>query len=574
MIINALSTFFIISVIGLCFVLSGQYILLKTIRGTNKFSNALFASLSYFTGLIFFLFVFRLSSFIILNAYISIAFSFIAILILSLIILTSKNINLVKIFFSQSFKKKIFYFGLFIILTLGLFAFWTDSSASLDNVLALLGSLHSQRYVNITNFIVDANIIPIINQNYGQSLLTTSTLFLGINAPYFALFLWLSQSMFFLIFVTFGLFKWLGFNVTKAVLGTIIVLLGNTTFSLLPILVIDSGSPFLLNGYTDSIVSIGTFIIFFIWFYNTHKEKNKTNRISSLFLLILFGMTWNIFAPQNIIFAGGILIFFTLKTLIFDSKKNSSIMLSTIVFLLASLFGTFMGGMLTPTKLTESVKIEGLIKVERNDKQSIGILPYLPYHYFNGRTWTRAQPYLFERLKTHRSQYKQTNSLNTFNKTTLLLKMWIIFETNIWIALRIMIVPFIGVLGLWVLIFNKSKSDPPIFKKERYKMFVLINTLIIIPGFIVAFLFSISGYKWELTRFLIPGIYMAMFSFVILLNNIHFGKFIFIKKYFPFVIAFFLIFPTLIHTIILIVMNLKDLNKFLNVCEFILGKVH
>jgi hypothetical protein len=575
MIINALSTFFIISVIGLCFVLSGQYILVKTIRDTNKFSTVLFASLSYFTGLIFFLFVFRLSSFIILNAYISMAFSFIAILILSLNILTSKNINLVMIFFSQSFKKKIFYFGLFIILTLVLFAYWTDPSLSTENVLASIGSLHSSRYINIANYIVDSNIIPVINQNYGQSLLTTSTLFLGINAPYFTLFLWLAQSIFFLIFITFGLFKWLGFDVKSASLGTIIVLLGNTTFSLSHILVIDSGSPFLLNGYTDSIVSIGSFIVFFLWFYNAYIEKNKINRIPSLFLLIIFGITWNIFAPQNIIFAGGILVFFTLKILIFDSKRKSFVMLlSTTVFLLGSLFGTFMGGMLTPTKLTESVEIEGLMQVEKNEKLEIGILPQLPYFFSNGTGWSRAEPYLYERDKKYREQYYKDISQSTFNKTILFLKMWIIFETNIWIAIRIMIVPFIGILGLWMLIFYKSKWDPPIFKKQRYKMFVLVNTLIIVPGFIIPFCFTLSGYKWELTRFLIPGIYMAMFSFVIFLNHINFIKNILIKKYFSYAVAFFLISPVIIDTIIRVGLNVKDLNKFINICEFILGKVY
>ena len=113
MIINALSTFFIISVIGLCFVLSGQYILQKTIRDTSKLSNQLFLSISYFTGIILFLFVFRLSSFIISNAYISMAFAFFTILMLSLIILTSKNINFLKIFFFQSLSNKFFYFALF-----------------------------------------------------------------------------------------------------------------------------------------------------------------------------------------------------------------------------------------------------------------------------------------------------------------------------------------------------------------------------------------------------------------------------------------------------------------------------
>ena len=574
MIINAFITFFIVNIVGGFFIFSGQYILQKTIRDTNKLSNQLFASLSYFTGMILFLFVFRLSSFIISNAYISIAFAFITILMLSLVILTSKNINFFKIFFFQSLSNKIFYFALFISVLLCLLLYWTDPSLSTDNVLASLGSLHSPRYINIANYIVDANIIPVINQNYGQSLLTTSTLFFGVNAPYFALFLWLAQSIFFLIFITFGLFKWLGFDVKSASLGTIIVLLGNTTFSLSHILVIDSGSPFFLNGYTDSVVSIGTFIVFFLWFYNAYIEKYKINRIPSLFLLIIFGITWNIFAPQNIIFAGGILVFFTLKILIFDSKRKSFVMLSTIVFLLASHFGTFMGGMLTPTKLTESVEIEGLMQVEKNEKLEIGILPQLPYFFSNGTGWSRAEPYLFERDKKYRDQYYKDNSQSTFNKTILFLKMWIIFETNIWIAIRIMIVPFIGILGLWMLIFYKSKWDPPIFKKQRYKMFVLVNTLIIIPGFIIPFCFTLSGYKWELTRFLIPGIYMAMFSFVIFLNHINFIKNILIKKYFSYAVAFFLISPVIIDTIIRVGLNVKDLNKFINICEFILGKVY
>tara|TARA_B100001059_G_C17838465_1_gene590076 strand:+ start:8210 stop:9925 length:1716 start_codon:yes stop_codon:yes gene_type:complete len=571
MIVNAIITFFFINVIGLCFVLSGQYIIQKTIRETNKLSNQLFVSLSYFTGAILFLFVFRLSSFIISNAYISIAFAFFTILMLSLIILTSKNINFLKIFFFQSLSNQFFYFALLISVSICLLFYWTDPSLLTDNVLALLGSLHSPRYVNIANYIVDANIIPVINQNYGQSLLTASTLFLGLNAPYFTLFLWLAQSIFFLIFITFGLFKWLGLDFKSSSLGTIIVLLGNTTFSLSRILVIDSGSPFFLNGYTDSVLSIGTFIAFFLWFYNAYIEKYNINRIPSLFLLIIFGITWNIFAPQNIIFSIGILAFFTLKILIFDSRRKSFIMLSTIVFLLASLFGTFMGGMLTPTKLTESVEIEGLMQVKKNEKLEIGIVPQLPYFFSNGTGWSRAEPYLYERDKKYRDQYN-SNSQSTLDKTILFFKMWIIFETNIWIAFRIMIIPFIGVLGLWMLIFYKSKWDPPKFKK--YKMFVLVNTLIIIPGFIIPFLFTLSGYKWELTRFLIPGIYMAMMSFVIFLKYFHFTKNIFIKKYFSYVVAFLLISPIIIDTIIRIGMNVKDFNKFLNFCEFILGKVY
>ncbi len=371
------------------------------------------------------------------------------------------------------------------------------------NVFASLGSLHSGRYVNVATYIAVNDRIPVLGQNIGQSMLTAVSLFAGVQHPYFTLSLWLVLANIALTSLVWGLLAILGSSRRGATLGALLVLLGNTALSLTHVLVIDSGSPFVANGYTDSLASLGTILGFLVW--TAGLARGAALRAWDVVWRVaipgaLLGFAWDIYAPQNIPVAlvglGAVVAARYLAPTRMAPTRVGPLLGAAAVLAVAGLAGAFQGGMFCPASRIESLNLPGLMKVSRG-AQLLAFNPELPsYAVFGSQQFYQAGANVESVLK----RVKPFNELSPWYLQLSLL--WC--ESNLWAALRTAFFPIAG-LGLVFLQLRARPTEREESASLPLAFFWVQTAAAFAFGFTVVFFIELAGYKWELVRFLIPG---------------------------------------------------------------------
>lgn len=452
----------------------------------------------YFLGVVLFLFLFRASA-----QFFSAQFSFyISTVVLFLVALYG---FLKKSFrdFYQSKNLKLFFIFFFSFLPVAviLLFYWLNIPSVPLSPFDTIGSLHSGRYAGISHYIFANNLVPILPQNYGQSLLAVIPYFFGVKTPSLNLYVWLMVSQFYLILFTWGLLGIFNLSKRKMIFGTAFIMAANSALSLTHVLVIDSGSPFILNGYTDSLVGLVTFIFLLYWLYLSWARDDKKYRVIDSLLVIVTSVVWCMIAPQNnILFAG-----FSFCALLYNIFKNRKLVgrsiLVCIFVILFTLIGRFQGGMLAPAGLISKTDIPGMMSLSEEskndpvDSKKISLLPYLQQNVGYAGHWVL---------------WPQNSSVES-------VAIPFVLEEWVWSAVRTLFFPLIGIGGLLIGLIRKRIN----FGNDGLIYYSTLTTLVIFGGgLFVTYLFKLNGYKWELTRFLIPGLYLSMVSFVIYINKL------------------------------------------------------
>ena len=166
-----------LSIIFIC-ILNG--LVLSKISGIALYFDKLkplFFGFSYFIGILFLIVTVRVFSFIFSNALIGLIF-FASFSILTIFFYGSYLFNS----FKNSIKIREFFYFIFsfIILFFVLLIYWLKDT-NINYIGAFIGSLHSVKYVNLAEYILQNNYIPIIGQNTGQSIITYLLLFMGVK---------------------------------------------------------------------------------------------------------------------------------------------------------------------------------------------------------------------------------------------------------------------------------------------------------------------------------------------------------------------------------------------------------
>jgi len=477
----------------------------------NKISTSLIVSSSYFVGMAFFLSIWRTFSFITDNALISL----IGTLIFSVLIIYFFSKLTYKSFFFEFLglikSKWYLLISLFIFLFVGLY--WLGSFKEL-NPFTTIGSLHSPRYANFATYILEFNRIPILGQNYGQSMLAAIPMILGVNRPLLALNLWLSITLINFLILTYSLFLYLNFTVKFSILATFLILFGNTAISFFHILCIDSGSPFILNGYTDSIASIGTFIVVLFFLKHSLITNLTSVRISvnELMLVFAFSIFWNMAAPQNSIFFGGLVVLFLILAIIKRDLRTLKAVKILILFVVFSGIGILEGGMYTPMTFKEKIVLPGLMEV---GTKGLALNPGIPFHLGIGGYWEYGNKNLVLQSVEIKKQLKSSPSLNVA------LPMISVIEGFVTNSLKVIFWPLIGILGLSFLMKLNSIKYGDLLSSELvsdYRKLIFTTFFVFLIGIVFNLFVSVSGYKWELSRFLILGYFLGMFCLAIFLN--------------------------------------------------------
>jgi hypothetical protein len=512
---------FMFITVSLGIVLSEKSILIK--------ENALFynkISTSYFIGMTFYVVILRSYYFIFKN----LILSNILIILTVFIILALKKKNLLKFFLKYkvffSFKKIIINFLIIILLSFFVFSVWFDHKYY-DPFMNSTGSLHSGKYAWLSNFINTCNLIPTLGQNTGQSILTYFTGFIFNDPkPHLYLYLWLIFALYFLSIYFFSFLREYFFlKKNISLLGVFFIMFGGTALSFTHILVIDSGSPFILNGYSDTLFGVFSVIVAYNIFVNI--KEGKKLLVTDIFLISLL-LGGNFFmAPQNIIFFLGCLPFF-----LFDNSIKLNLRKKfLVIFFISLVYFVPQGGMLTPSLFQDNIKSAGVYsffsKINTNEhkeflqrtnsiREGITFFPGYPFFYDGIQAWKPGQQSLLKEANSLLKEALSTKENLTEN-----------FSSFIWIIEKIfinsIIVLFFPILGLVLIVYWQQmlkKNSNKFYKKRRVIFLSNYTILTFVFGAGFAFFFSFNGYKWELSRFMIPFITFGMISYFIALSNL------------------------------------------------------
>lgn len=489
------------------FMMAGMKLHRLAIDGVDSHPLPLQFGLGYFFGMAMFLSLWRVSACLLGNAKIALALS--AILLLLFVLWRFRTVF--RSAGERPEKPGIVGTGLAACLSLPLFAaffvyillYWIQPFSELLPT-SMIGSLHSGRYANIATYIFEKNSIPVLNQNYGQSILSSIPLFFGLNSPYLALNFWLSTSLVFLFFTVYGLFRWFGLSEGRLLAGTFMLMFGNTALSLTHVLVIDSGSPFVFNGYTDSIFSIGSFLGFLLLLQRYYHDDIKSIFYAS-FMISILCVSWNIASSQNVVLSLALLI--PVLIIIWLQKRFSwkQVFLGGLVVVM-SVAGSTMGGMLSPKSLQDNVDIPGVMKVEKTGYT--GINPAFPYWRGIAGNWQIS-------ISDHAVSRRELLADARTNKSMdALHELYYRAETDLFSVMRVSFFPILGTVMLWRIV-RRMKADGPHALKDLW----FVSSFSLLCGIAISFSIMLNGYKWELSRFLIPGYLLGLVSFVVALDS-------------------------------------------------------
>ena len=435
---------------------------------------------------------------------------FFSIYLISFNALASKYLSLFAIFFVANYllKKKIkinlktsilFFLGI-LFFSLFNFVVWKPNNLDIYNVYASFGSLHVNKYIGIYEYIRTCNVLPFINQDYSNSLLTYLLNFFNLE-NIFSFNLTLS---FFQVIFVLAIYDFLSFlKVKNKILSTFVFMLSATSLSLSFFVINDSGFPFISIGYASIYLGlILSLCLIYLGSIDSYLNEKLFKLTEVMLLLFLF-----IIAPHFLI-----LIF---SSYIFSRKINFYQILTLLfAFLFYSLF---IGGMFSFQSFKEFNYIPGVQNF--SIEKSINFVPFIPFKiYAQGDGFGQDLLALLNKAFFNKIHYGN-----------------FILE-NFLIGIKLLLISF------WVLMYPYLAIIFGYFKYNlNFNKFFIKSALIsILLGFLFSFPFQINGFKWELSRFNLLGVMFGILILIFFIDKVTSSK----AKYALFLI---LIFPYLFN---------------------------
>ena len=391
-----------------------------------------------------------------------------------------------------------------------LLAVWLPPAKASDPF-AVIGSLHSPRYAALVNFFRTCDFIPIIGQNTGQSIISYSGSFLSLTSPYAMLFLWLWSSLVFFCILIYGIILHFVKNVKMAFVGTFAFMMGNTALSITHVLTIDSGSPFLMNGYSDSIFGCFSVLAFLSISKCVTGDVRIDFRLGVMATLVAITDCYS--AAQNVVYL--LIAIPVLYALHFrcPNRVRRPVFWAS-VWVCACIFGVSQGGMITPTRFQNIYNIPGLMSVLSGGgsmSDSVEFHPGVPFYFGGAANWTNGL------------QASSFVALSAFHNGPIRHAMSVIWQMEqlFVTSFRLVAFPFVGIVTLTIM--EKTKNANLIVKYANLKgadSIASAGILLLGLGFAINFFFSIGAYKWELVRFMIPGFTLGMLAVVIVIGTL------------------------------------------------------
>jgi len=175
-----------------------------------------------------------------------------------------------------------------------------------------------------------------------------------------------------------------------------------------------------------------------------------------------------------------------------------------LVFLFSATISVPQGGMLTPASLLSEITYSGsgIMSPSGENGKGISVLPGIPFHFgwlgswHNG--WMPPLAFAVEYIQTGQGEMK-------------------FFDHIVWNLEQIFVtsirVHFFPILGVFFMCFQLDKMREGYFSNRgafNFKQIGFCGGILFLVGFIISFSINLNGFKWELSRFLIPGVSIGM----------------------------------------------------------------
>jgi hypothetical protein len=360
-------------------------------------------------------------------------------------------------------------------------------------IIESVGTLHSTRYATLAQSIA-AGHLPLVNQNYGQALLAAAVYGGDLFGPHLTLLVWLGVSMVALAGLVHGAIGWLGITGWPRGVALLITMTGNMALSVSHILALGSGWPLLRNGYTDSVCNVATWLLVAMCLANC--VAGQTMSRLGLVTLALLTLAWNASGAENILVLGGTAAAVALWAPQGRRAQLRRVAPVFIVCALALVFARLQGGLLcglVGANPSDLASIPGLQEV--GSLHQLRFAPGLEHMFMTADTIMRGRNFGLEVVEGNLDERAHLA--------------WTIAATEhyLWDTPRLLAVPLLGLWGLLRL---------PL----RARRLGTVGVAAMSMSLVGAWPFSIGYYKWELTRFLPPGVIIGFIGIAALLHGI------------------------------------------------------
>lgn len=368
------------------------------------------------------------------------------------------------------------YLLLYLFIQIVVILFWSQSLV--ENAYSTVGSGHSPRYGNIALFIQLNDQVPLVGQNYSQSVLASLTSILFNQSPLWALNCWLAVSLSFLIFLANEFLDLFSLGKTHKIFALLILFLGNTAISLTHFLTLDSMSPFIISAYPDIILSIGSFLA--LVFFSKVLEVSYPGRFL-FFIQFLVYYFWTMACVQNYY----LLAFCMLTVFIQKLKKCKETFFYftkiSIIILVCLILARYSGGMFVDKSRIRDLPFSGM-QTNAASAQSLMTfdvcLPMVKGNFSGWGTVCNSENDQLEKLRL-----------------TLMGMGW----------------PLIAMLVV-IFIFMKGQKNLLVTLSSVQRQVLILGGVCFFSAIFFAVPLNPGGYKWELSRFIAVGYFCAMLS--------------------------------------------------------------
>lgn len=431
----------------------------------------------------------------------------------------------------------------------------TMNTARPQGYFTLIGTLHSGKFIFISDYIRQCNAIPILQSAWSQSifvgLLGSST---EVSS---ALLLYVSLCFSIMAFALFmiGFFSYFFEKANhkighKYYLASLLIICGNFSLSLAWVLVNDSGNPILFTGYSDII-----FGLFFLLFSFLILSKYEEINLKIVSILLIFLVVNSLIASPQILL---LLIPSLTILIIYRYRTNFSPLMYFIFVFISSLlvWGGKTGMLLIQTsKASENFPAIGkLVTTNFFDLFHYeNISPGIPY--VLGDTMDNMSEIYPQVIASAKLAVQDRHSPDRF--------IWHI-EQIVISMLRPIFWPVIGLSFLGFYLYHKRNSK--LYKIEdgnssfiKLTNFWIFSITCFIFGISLAFLFGIPGHKWEMARFSFPCLVLGLICLVLFLEEKNLAT---VRKKYYLTTVILLLFPTVLHVTTTIV-NITNRPEFI-----------
>jgi len=380
-----------------------------------------------------------------------------------------------------------------------------------------VGMMAAVKNANLAIFAVHQHYLPHYGQHHGAALLAAAGMLLGAPYPYLNLNAFLSVSMFFALLLFYGLFQWLGLSARGRAIGLALVMSANAGLSLVHVVVLDSGFPVMLLGTADALLGIGTLFSFLIW---VHQEVVGGPLSGGRFAVragvagVVWAGAWNCIGSQNIPLALAVLGAAAALVLLRRRYFNRKLLGAACAVALAAASSLPFGGMLTPKRWQEQNPPKvGNQTIDGAPRLWVA-LPYVVPGPVAWEYWTQFEPRadVGSDWAEAWSKFRTSPAEGAWLLRGTALKTVFLAETLLWTALRIMFVPLLALALHYFALRGRYASlvTAPKFATDHL---AFASAFLLAAGFFPAFLLSMGGDKWAMSRLMMPAYVLGAILF-------------------------------------------------------------